>query len=326
MTVTKLRLTVQHLGFLIFTYGGYLRISLGAYLPCLSCPFVYSCTGYCYLMIFQRSLGLLLLPLSAALGGPRPGDQVLENALNLFSGLAAFVVLVIVLGKSWCGWLCPFGLLQDWISRLRQAFGLRESEMLLKHKLKLSWIKYAVLIYLVIVPLTVSLGWLSTEFILAFCNICPAKAIMPLFVGDTQYLAVDVSSTAAAVFSILLLAITAGMLVGMFFKERFFCLFCPMMALINLLKPFYLLKVVKEPTACHGCGNCRRTCSMDNETIYRERIKRNVYDADCMGCFKCAEACAADQSLAVKFGPFKIFSSSRHYAARLFAKVSHEAN
>jgi polyferredoxin len=329
MTVTNLRLAVQHIGFLIFTYGGYLRISLGAYVPCLSCPFVYSCTGYCYLMIFQRSLGLLLLPLTSAFGGPNPLEQVWDNVLNLFSGLAVFTVLVIALGKSWCGWLCPFGLLQDWLTRLRKFFGLRESEILLKHKLQLSWVKYVVLAYLIVTPLMVSLGWLSTEFILAFCNICPAKAIMPLFGGDAQYLAVDVSSTAAAVFSILLLVITAGMLVGMFFKDRFFCLVCPMIAMINLLKPFYLLRIIKEPKACHGCGNCRRTCSMDNETIYRERIKRDVYDADCMGCFKCAESCAADRSLSVKFGPFAVFSSSRRYASRPLAvnlKQNHESN
>lgn len=321
MTVTNLRLAIQHIGFLIFTYGGYLRISLGAYIPCLSCPFVYSCTGYCYLMALQRSLGLLLMPLSPAFASPNAMAIVWSNLLNLFTGLAVFMLLVIILGKSWCGWLCPFGLLQDWLTRLRKFLGLRESEMLLRHKLKLSWIKYAVLLYLIVTPLMVSLGLLSTEFILAFCNICPAKAIMPLFGGDAQYLAVDTSSSIAAVFSILLLAITAGMLVGMFFKERFFCLFCPMIAMINLLKPFHLLKITKEPKACQGCGNCRRTCSMDNETIYRERIKNNVYDTDCMGCFKCTESCAANQSLAIKFGPFKIFSSSRRYAARLFAKV-----
>ena len=321
MTVTKLRLFIQHLGFVIFTYGGYFRISLGAYVPCLSCPFVYSCSGYCYLMIFQRSLGVLLLPLSTAFGGPDAMGQVWENAANLLSGLAIFSILVIFLGKSWCGWLCPFGLLQDWITRVRKLLGIREAEIILKNKLKLSWIKYVVLIYLVVTPLMVSLGLLSTEFILAFCNICPAKGIMPIFGGDVQYLAVETSSTVALVFSILLLVITAGMLVGIFFKERFFCIFCPMMAMINLLKPLYLLKIIKEPKACHGCGNCRRTCSMDNETIYRERVQQNVYDADCMGCFKCAESCAADQSLAVKFGPWKIFSSSRRYAARLYAKV-----
>jgi MinD superfamily P-loop ATPase len=89
-----------------------------------------------------------------------------------------------------------------------------------------------------------------------------------------------------------------------------------MLAFVNLYRVLFVLKIAKDPKACHGCGNCRRTCSMDNETIYRERKKSDVYDADCMGCFKCAEGCAADRTLSVKLGPLKIFSSSRKYAAK----------
>ena len=324
MTVTRLRLAAQHLAFVIFTYGGYFRLSFGpaaAYIPCLSCPFVYSCTGYCYLMIFQRSLGLLFLPLTSSFGGPDPWRQVLVNLGQLGGGLAIFIALVMVFGKSWCGWLCPFGLLQDWITRLRRAFKLREAEIISRHKLAISHLKHALLIYTAAVPLMVSFGWLSSDFILAFCNICPAKALMPLFGGDARYLAVDTTTAAALVFSILLLVITGGMLIGMFFKDRFFCLVCPMLALVNLFRRLHLLRLVKTPAACHGCGNCRRTCAMDNETIYRERVKSNVYDADCMGCFKCGEACAADRSLSVRFGPFRLFSSSRPYAARALTKV-----
>ena len=319
MTVTSLRLLVQHIFFVIFTYGGYFRVSLGGNIPCLSCPFVYSCGGYCYLMLFQRALGTLFVPLVT--GGSAAASQVLTNLQNIGYGFLIFGLFVIVLGKTWCGWLCPFGVLQDWVTRLRKWMGIRESEIILRNKMRLSWLKYAVLAYTIIVPLIASTRIISNEFILAFCNICPAKALMPLFEGDTRYLAIDVSNTVSAVFSVLLLAITSGMLVGMFFKERFFCLFCPMLALNNLFKKLYLLRLIKDPKACHGCGSCRRTCAMDNETVYRERISSNVYDADCMACFKCTESCAADKTLSAKFGPFKLFSSTRRYAARLSSKV-----
>ncbi len=322
MTVTSLRLAVQHIAFVLFTYGGYLRVSLGSSIPCLSCPFVYSCGGYCYLMTLQRALGTMFLPLvmvtDAASGAY---TQVLTNFLELLAGLGIFALLVVLLGKTWCGWLCPVGLLQDWVTRLRKSLGVREAEILVRNKQKLSIFKYVLLAYMIIVPLAASTRIISNEFILAFCNICPGKALMPLFSGDSQYLAVDLTNTVAMVFSILLLAITSGMLVGMFFKERFFCLFCPMLALNNLFKKLHLLRLVKDPQACHGCGNCRRNCSMDNETVYRERTLSNVYDADCMACFKCTESCAADKALSAKFGPFKLFSSTRRYAARSSAKI-----
>jgi polyferredoxin len=268
-------------------------------------------------MMLQRALGTLFLPLNATFTGVDPWAGVWQNFLNVLAGLLAFSILVIFLGKSWCGWLCPFGLVQDWITRLRRKLGIRESEILIRQKEKLSIIKYILLVYLIVMPIMAGVGWLPIDFILAFCNICPAKALMPLFAGDAQYIAMDFSTSVAMGFSIALTLVTASMLIGMFFKDRFFCLFCPMLALMNFYKKLYLLKLAKEPLACHGCGNCRRTCSMDNETVYRERVKRDVYDADCMGCFKCAEGCAADKSLLVKLGPLKVFSSSRRYAARI---------
>ena len=51
--------------------------------------------------------------------------------------------------------------------------------------------------------------------------------------------------------------------------------------------------------------------------MYRQKTDCDVYDPDCMACFKCAEHCDADTALKVKFGPFPLFSSARRYAARL---------
>jgi polyferredoxin len=315
MKMASLRLTVQHVAFAVFTYGGSFRISLGAFVPCLSCPFVYTCTGYCYLLMFQRSFGTLLMPFAAAYGMGDPWDAFWRLAGLFLLGFLSFSALVVLLGKTWCGWLCPFGLVQDWATRLRKALRIRESEIILRHKRQLSASKYVLLAAAAALPLLAGAGVLPQEFVLAFCNVCPAKALMPLFAGDARQLTLDMSTGAAFGFSLALLAATAATLVGMFFKDRFFCLFCPMLAFVNLYRRLFLLRITKEPAACQGCGNCRRTCSMDNETIYRERVSPAVYDADCMGCFKCAEGCAADGSLLVKLGPLRIFSSSRRYAA-----------
>lgn len=319
MTVTRLRLIVQHLSFVVFTYGAHFRIALGGSIPCFSCPYVASCGGYCYLMILQRALGSMFVPLVT--GGSEivgsVSERMFSNLETLVTGFLLFAVLVVLLGKTWCGWICPFGLLQDWLTMLRKRLGIREAELSVKAKGRLSWCKYVLLAYLIFVPLLASTRLLPNEFILAFCNICPGKSLMPLFNGEYQHLALDESSPVGLVFSVLLLLITGGMLVGMFFKERFFCLFCPMLALNNLFRKLHFLRITKEPKACHGCGNCRRNCSMDNETVYRERLSCDVYDQDCMACFKCSESCAADGALKVKFGPFTLFSSGRSYASRL---------
>lgn len=103
---------------------------------------------------------------------------------------------------------------------------------------------------------------------------------------------------------------------GIFFKKRFFCYFCPMAAMMHLLKPLTLLRLVKAaPAACHGCGTCRRKCGMGLDAAYKERIKTEIQADGCSGCFSCVETCASSGSLAIKFGPWTLFSASRSYAS-----------
>ena len=233
---------------------------------------------------------------------------------------AIFAVLVALLGKAWCGWICPFGLVQDWLAALRKKLGWRESRIEPQTMVHLGWIKYALLAYLVLVPVLVTSGFLHPDFYLPFCNICPAKALMPLFTGETKYLSLDMTNTVTTAFSASLLIISGSVLVGAFFKDRFFCLFCPLLAFMHLLKPLTALRLVKEPGLCRGCGTCRRVCPMDIEKVYGEKKKRDVQTEACLNCGRCVESCAADKALGLRWFGLKLVESSRRLALGMKGK------
>jgi len=306
MVLSRVRLIVQHLFFIVLTYGGRFGIFLGSALPCFACPYVSGCGGHCYLMGLQGFIGF-------GLGAKLFGIAGLK-ALGYF---ALFVLLTALLGKAWCGWICPFGLVQDWLAMLRKKLGLRKSRISPWMMSRLAWIKYALLAYLIIVPALITLGLLHPDFTLPFCNICPAKAIMPLFAGDARYLALDLTNGITAVFSASLLIITALVLVGAFFRDRFFCIFCPLLALIHLLKPLTVLRLVKKPQSCIGCGTCRRVCPMDIENVYREKEKSGIQSADCLNCGTCVESCASNHALSLRWFGLKLIESSRRLALGL---------
>jgi polyferredoxin len=307
MRLTSIRLLVQHLGFVVLMYGGRFGVNLGRALPCFACPYVPGCGGQCYLMGLQGFIGFGLY-WSALFG--YYGWQALTWFL-------VFLALVALLGKAWCGWLCPFGLMQDWLSALRRALGLREAQISARTLTRLGWIKYSLLAYLITAPPLVTAGLIHPDFNLPFCNICPAKPLLPLLAGQPLYLSLDFTNTITLGFTSLSLLIAGGFLVGMFFKDRFFCLFCPLLALIHILKPLTALRLVKAPQLCHGCGACRRVCPMDIEKVYQERERADVQAGECLNCGTCLAACPTEGSLNFKWFGRRLLSSSRRLALNL---------
>ena len=302
MLVHKIRLLIQHLSFLVLMYGGRLGIHLGPALPCFACPYVTGCGGYCYLMGLQGYIGF-----GMGLSGLW-GFIGLQAVLYLL----LFVLLVVLLGKIWCGWICPMGLLNDWAAMLRRKLSIREMQISYRVMCRLRPIKYILLALLVVVPVLITAGILHEDFYLPFCSICPGKSLLPLFAGRTQYLALNTDNMVLLGLSVVLLIFTGITLAGMFFKERFFCIFCPMLALIHIFKPLTALRLIKEPNACIGCGNCRRSCPMEIQEVYLERTKSDVQKSDCLNCGNCVTACPSDEALQMKFFRLTLFASKQN--------------
>lgn len=311
--LAQLRLLVQHLSFVILLYGGRAGIRLGSALPCFACPYVVTCGGHCYLMGLQGFIGFGLNP-EYFWGYP---------GLRAVLYFLLFVLLVSLLGKAWCGWICPFGLVQDWLTMLRNRLRIRESRLSPQWEKRLAPIRYILLVYLCVMPVLITAELVHPDFCLPFCNICPGKSLLPLFAGETRHLALVLDNGVLLGQSALLLVITGGMLVGMFFSRRFFCRFCPLLALIHLLKPLTLFRLVKEPRGCIGCGTCRRACDMGVQEVYLEKERADVQTGACTDCGACADVCPSRKVLSLRFAGIPLFSSSAENACGLKNKVTH---
>lgn len=309
--VERIRLIVQHASFLLLVYGGRLGIHLGHSIPCLACPYVSGCGGNCYLMALQRS----------TVGFQVTFDYLFSAAaLNILYPLAIFLFLFLPLSKLWCGWLCPFCLFQDWISLLRKKLAIREMIMTRKTRSNLRSIKFILLGLLIMIPLAIANFGLHPDWGLPFCQICPAKPILPLFEGSLRNFHLDFTNHVTLAFTLLSMILTGGLLAGMFFKERYFCIFCPMLALMHLFRKLSPLRFEKSVDRCTGCGNCERMCPMDISDVYLQKYQRDVLTQDCMGCMTCAQACPGDDVLTFKWFNVTLFASSRRHAARKWSR------
>ena len=181
-------------------------------------------------------------------------------------------------------------------------------------------VKYILLSLCIVIPLSIANFGLHPDWTLPFCQICPAKPLLPMFSGNFSHFSIDFTNATTLAFTLTSMMIVGGLLVGMFFKERFFCMFCPMLGLMHIFKAISPLKFEKNVETCLSCGNCQRICPIDIDRIYLEKEKKDVLTEDCMACMRCIESCPGDGVLSLKWFKFNLFSSSKSYLARKWSK------
>ncbi|MFT7004151.1 MAG: ferredoxin-type protein NapH [Sulfurimonas sp.] len=297
--IKRFRFWLQLFFFIIFIYGGYFSINLGSSMPVFSCAYDREVGGVCYLLPLQHQL-------------TRPLDVLFSAAsISVLIGFVVFLLWFIVFNKAWCGYACPLGTMQDWLTSLRKMLGIRYSTYTQPQFNKLKKIKYIMLAIVIFAPLAVGMGLLGIEWRAAFCYICPGRMITPLLVGDTSQWSLDFTTKTTMILTTIGLVFTALFVVGSFVKKRFFCFFCPMSAMHYIFSDAALLKLKKNGDKCTKCGDCYNVCDMQIKDIADDVTSTNILRDDCILCMKCIAACPEDDVLYVDFINYPIFKSTK---------------
>lgn len=212
--------------------------------------------------------------LSCPLGALQNAISSLPNKAPYY--IAGFLLLVgITLGRVVCGFLCPFGLIQELLHRI-------PSPKIPKSPLtrRLTWLKYVVLaVFIAAMPLYYA--FVKGLPVPAFCKfICPAGTLEGgfLLVGMRE----EYRAIAGKLFawkSILCICI----LVLCVFLYRAFCRFlCPLGAIYSFFSRIALIAVRVDQNLCNNCGQCVKTCPVD--TV-------RVGDRECIQCGHCRNVC-----------------------------------
>lgn len=314
--INRFRTYFQVFAFGLLIYGGYMAIDISTNLPTFACPFVgNSRGGTCYLYPLQHQVNM---PLAQFIGG---------RGIALLIGFVTFLLLFILFNKAWCGFVCPLGTIQDWITKLRKKLNIRYSTYSEGTFKGLKKIKYILLALLILLSLGMSntvpgIGKIPDDFMTPYCMMCPGRTVLPIFNGDIIQLVVDFSSKTKLVLTALGMAVTGIFFVGAFVKKRFFCLFCPMSALHYIFSKAALLKLIKDGSKCTRCGNCYRVCDVGIREIADDVISKNIVKDDCMMCFKCVAACPEEKCLDVKFLGLPVYRSTEQgFFKRMVGKV-----
>jgi ferredoxin-type protein NapH len=264
----------------------------------------------------------------------------LEKLLIVFGTL---IVMSIVLGRFFCGWLCPFGLYMDVLTRIRKAFKKQHLSVSPKTTTALGQSRYIIIaIFMILSIIFGSYAILGTELIPGtipggpegteagivgninepFCLVCPMRPLCVAAECATGYMSFDYVSkitygpfylTGFYITSINLTVLIAITILSLAYR-RFWCRICPLgglTALFSSYKPFRyiaLTKLEKNQEACTKCGVCKRVCPTQVTEIY-DRKGGDVTVANCMLCMRCVEMCPYADALQAKFAGKTIMSS-----------------
>lgn len=210
MRITFLRRIVQITSFILIVYAGFLglqqiditalpfvepgegftpeeRVELlkapegytqafDTYLPPKTCRFIAGESRLfrgCALHFFQESL-TWLMPLK-----------------YLLSHILLFVIACFLLGRLWCGWICPLGSISDFLCIIRKKLRLAYIELLKILRDSLVKFKYVLLSFIILISLAIAIPIASALGITAFqkelfipaCQMCPARILFPVLGG-----------------------------------------------------------------------------------------------------------------------------------------------
>lgn len=240
-------------------YKGKLKSICVPGLNCYSCP---GALGACPIGAMQ-----------AVEGGTKYGISMYVTGFIAFVG--------ILLGRFVCGWLCPFGLIQELLHKIP----LKKVKVprALNDCLKL--LKYAVLLIMVIIlPIAlVDQFGISTPF---FCKyLCPVGTLeggIPLLMMN-EPLRGAIGFLFSWKMGILVVTVVSSMLIF-----RPFCRYlCPLGAFYSFFNPISFYRYNVDSEKCSRCGKCAKVCKMDINPCEKPN------SPECIRCGDCKKACTA---------------------------------
>ena len=194
--------------------------------------------------------------------------------------VAGFLVFVgALIGRFVCGWLCPFGLVQDLLHKIpfpKKIKTFRGDKLLRK-------LKYVILaVFVILLPLyLVDIMDQGSPY---FCKlICPAGTLE----GGIPLVLLNKSMRRAIgwlyVWKNVLLAV--AVLLSILIYRPFCKYICPLGAIYSVFNPISVFKYRVDKNKCTQCGACAKVCKM------QVNPSKTPNHPECIRCGQCKKIC-----------------------------------
>lgn len=196
--------------------------------------------------------------------------------------LIGILLLTILFGNFFCGWICPFGTIQEWLSLLGSKIIKRKFRMPAKAQRYLQFTRYVVYFLIVIPP---AAGFIQ---ILSFNS--PFNGNYT-FMGLAKFLSGTYVNGTVTVIAAGILLTYLGL--SLFFERPFCNYLCPDGVKYGLTSFLRVFSIRRNGNTCAGCKKCDRACPMNIAVSKTKKVRH----ANCINCMRCVSACPVPDTL-----------------------------
>lgn len=197
--------------------------------------------------------------------------------------MLVILALTAISGPIFCGWICPYGFIQDIFSKVGKIFGVK--------KIKMSSSIQRILVFFRYIIFALSLG-IAADFIFTIMSFDPRANFGNMLSGKMVGI--------GAIVVIVLFALMA-----LFFDRPFCNYFCyegAKYGLIGILRPF---TIKRNANACVNCKKCDKACPMNIQVSKCS----NLRSLQCINCLECLSACPEKAALSYGIGKKKYLAA-----------------
>jgi polyferredoxin len=196
------------------------------------------------------------------------------------------VFVTIIFGRFFCGWICPFGAIHQFVGYLGNRGKKIAERIRLNTYRKAQGIKYLVLVFFLSAAAFPSIAAsLQTGLLdpIPLVTRCFQLVLLPIFDRGTYLTSVNVRyyEYGWLIFAVFAAAVLLNLVI-----PRFYCRFiCPLGAFLGIINRFSIWRIGKNKSECINCKLCEKSCEGGCEPAGRMRI------SECVLCFNCLDEC-----------------------------------
>ena len=193
------------------------------------------------------------------------------------SGFLIFVGALV--GRLVCGWLCPFGLIQDLLHKIpffKKISTFRGDKLLRK-------LKYVILVvFVILLPMFLVdlLGQGAPYFCKLICPVGTLEGGIPLVLLNSA-----MHSALGWLYAWKNVLLVATILLSILIYRPFCKYICPLGAIYSLFNRISIFRYRVDEHKCIHCGACAKVCKMHVDPV------KNANDPECIRCGKCKQVC-----------------------------------